>query len=150
MFEKDWADLVAEIKNNIYSDPKSAIGILLGEKCIMLINKLYGKKYANLRTTKILEKGFGEGIGLKEHGLTPEIVSWLDDATNAYYRDRISEILKQIGKISDDTLLNLWNDVLDDMYGNEIERKKQIYTLILNDQSVSNKAKEWLHNIYKC
>ena len=31
-FEKNWNDLIAEIKNNLDKDPTSAIGIAIGEK----------------------------------------------------------------------------------------------------------------------
>ena len=43
---------------------------------MLWVNQLYGKKYAHLRTKKF-EKGFSEGKGLHETGLTPEIVSWV-------------------------------------------------------------------------
>lgn len=105
------------------------------------------KKYAHLRTKKF-EKGFGEGKGLEEVGLTPEIVSWMDKAMDAYWRDRIYGILNQVGSgTSDETVLKLWQDVLDDMYGEEDSRKNAIYDIVLSDEKVSKKAKEWLKTI---
>ncbi|WP_058441734.1 MerR family transcriptional regulator [Legionella brunensis] len=145
-FEKGWANLVEEIRNNLDSDPKSTIGIKLGEKCILLINGLYGRKYAHLRTKKF-EKGFGEGKGLEETGLTPEIVSWLEKAMDAYWRGRIYGILEQVGKTPSSAVLNLWNEVLNDMYGNDTERKKAIFEIALNDEKISQDAKEWLGSI---
>ena len=44
--------MVKEIENNLEKDPKSEIGINLAKKCMSLINGLYGKKYAHLRTKK--------------------------------------------------------------------------------------------------
>jgi len=143
-FEKNWANLVFEISNNLDKDPKSAIGIDIGERCMVWVNKVYGKKYAHLRTKKF-EKGFGEGRGLKEVGLTPEIVSWMDKAMDAYWRDRIYGILNQVGsRVSDEAIFKLWNEVLDDMYGEDNTRKKEIYDVALSDEKVSEKAKEWL------
>jgi DNA-binding transcriptional MerR regulator len=73
-FEKSWADLVEEVKNHLAIDPTSRLGIQLGDKFMQWVNSLYGKKYAHLRTKKF-EKGFSEGKGLDEYGLTPEIVT---------------------------------------------------------------------------
>lgn len=143
-FQKKWANLVAEISSNLKNDPKSIVGIDIGKRCMALINELYGKKYAHLRT-KMFEKGFGEGRGLAEASLTPEIVSWMDKAMDAYWRDRIYGILNQVGSgISDETIFKLWHEVLDDMYGEDDARKKEIYDLALTDVHVSEKAKEWL------
>lgn len=145
-FEKSWANLVTEISNNIGQDPKSATGIALAKKCMLLINGLYGKKYAHLRTKKF-EKGFGEGKGLEEIGLTPESISWLEKAMDSYWRDRIYGILDQVGKVPSNTVLTLWNEVLDDMYGEEQERKKIIYEAALKDEKVGKEAKKWLQSL---
>lgn len=142
-FEKNWANLILEISNNLKNDQKSALGIDIGKRCMMAVNQAYGKKYAHLRTKKF-EKGFSEGKGLEESGLTPEIVSWMDKAMDAYWRDRIYGLLDQVGKTSADVLLNLWNEVLDDMYGEDNARKKEIYDVALADEKISKKAKEWL------
>lgn len=146
-FEKNWANLVSEMKSNLDKDPVSAIGITIGKKCMDWINGVYGKKYAHLRTKKF-EKGFGEGKGLEEVGLTPEIVYWMDKAMDAYWRDRIYGILNQVGSgASDKTVLKLWQEALDDMYGEENSRKNAIYDVVLSDEKVSKKAKEWLKTI---
>lgn len=146
-FEKSWANLVDEMKSNLDNDPVSAIGIAIGKKCMDWINGVYGKKYAHLRTKKF-EKGFAEGKGLGEVGLTPEIVTWMDKAMDAYWRDRIYGILNQVGSgVSDETIFKLWKEVLDDMYGEDDSRKKEIYDLALADEKVSKEAKEWLKNL---
>jgi len=146
-FEKNWANLVDEMKRNLDKDPTSAIGIAIGKKCMDWINGVYGKKYAHLRTKKF-EKGFAEGKGLGEVGLTPEIVSWMDKAMDAYWRDRIYGILNQVGTgVSDETIFKLWKEVLDDMYGEDDSRKKEIYDIALADEKVSKKAKEWLKTL---
>ena len=146
-FEKNWSNLVSEISSNLKNDPDSMVGIAIGKRCMTLINGLYGKKYAHLRT-KMFEKGFAEGKGLDTVGLNPELVSWMDKATDAYWRDRIYGILDKVGSgASDETIFNLWNEVLDDMYGEDNARKKEIYDIALADKKVSTKAKEWLKTL---
>ena len=146
-FEKNWDNLVDEMKLNLKKDPTSAIGIAIGKKCMDWVNGVYGKKHANLRTKKF-EKGFAEGKGLEEAGLTPEIVAWMDKATDAYWRDRIYGILNQVGSgVPDETIFKLWTEVLDDMYGEDNSRKKEIYDTALADKKISKNAKEWLKTL---
>lgn len=146
-FEKNWTNLVAEISVNLSNDPKSAGGIAIGKKCMDWVNGVYGKKYANLRTKKF-EKGFSEGKGLEEAGLTPEIVSWMDKAMDAYWRDRIYGILDKVGtEVSNEAIFKLWNNVLDDMYGEDNTRKQEIYEVAIADDKVSEKAKKWLKTL---
>ncbi|MDP3559651.1 MAG: MerR family transcriptional regulator [Legionellaceae bacterium] len=145
-FQKEWNQLLDEIKQSQNQDPSSAIGIQLGKKYMERVNGLYGKKYAHLRTKK-WEKGFGEGKGLDDIGLTPEIMAWLEKALDAYWNDRIYSILAKVGKSPSSTVLALWNEALDDMYGEETSRKKVIYEMALNDNKVSPEAKAWLKTI---
>lgn len=146
-FEKNWASLVEEINQNIDKSPESEIGISVGRKCMELINGVYGKKYAHLRTKKF-ERGFGEGLGLDEVGLNTESVAWLDKAIDVYLRDRIYNILGKVGAgASDEKIFLLWKDLLDDMYGKDNSRKSEIYDLVLADKNVSKEAKEWVKNL---
>jgi DNA-binding transcriptional MerR regulator len=146
-FEKNWASLVEEINNNFSKDPTSEIGIRLGEKMMQWVNGVYGKKYAHLRTKKF-ERGFGEGKGLDEVGLTPETVTWIDQAMDAYWRARIYGVLDQVGKMPSSKSLALWNEVMDDMYGDEGERKSDIHNTVLQDDKVSLDAKNWLKSVF--
>lgn len=146
-FEKTWANLVEEAKRSLSKDPSSAIGIQLGGKLMQWVNGVYGKKYAHLRTKKF-EQGFGEGKGLDEVGLTPELVSWLDKAMDAYWRDRIHGILAQVGKTPSATLIMLWKAMLEDMYGDDLSRSVAIYSAVMEDQQVSQIAKDWLKNAF--
>ena len=147
-FEKNWSDLVEEVKQNLSKDPTSKIGILLGEKLMQWVNGVYGKKYAHLRTKKF-EKGFGEGKGLDDVGLTSEMVSWLEKAMDSYWKDRIYAILAKVGKATDSDVLNRWNEVLDDMYGEDSLRKEAILDLVMQDDKISNEAKKWLQRLSK-
>ncbi|STY28317.1 MerR family transcriptional regulator [Legionella wadsworthii] len=145
-FENSWKQLVEEVKTNLKQEPHSKIGILLGKKIMDWVNGVYGKKYAHLRTKKF-EKGFGEGKGLDEVGLTPEIVSWMDKAMDAYWRDRIYAILEQVGHSVSAQVRSLWNEVLVDMYGEDVSRQDALYEIVLNDDKVSSAAKDWLKHI---
>ncbi len=148
IFKKNWQELVDELQDNLKNDPYSKVGIDLGKKYMDWVNGIYGKKYAHLRTKK-WEQGFGEGKGLDEIGLTPELMSWVEKATDAYWKDRLYSILEQVGKTPASTILTLWNKALDDMYGEETSRKKAIYKIALNDEKVSQAAKIWLRNTFK-
>jgi|GEM_PF-587913 len=146
-FEQKWSKLVGEIEQNLSHSPESEIGISVGEKCMNLINGVYGKKYAHLRTKKF-ERGFGQGLGLEEVGLNLDTVAWLDKAIDAYWHNRIYKILDKVGtNVPDDEIFHLWREVLDEMYGNDHSRKKEIYDIALADRKVSNEAKEWLKTL---
>ncbi|MBA2710508.1 MAG: MerR family transcriptional regulator [Tatlockia sp.] len=145
-FEESWNNLVEDVKCHLEEDPKSELGIGLGKKFMDWVNKMYGKKYAHLRTKKF-EQGFGEGKGLDEVGMTPEIVAWIDQAMDAYWRDRIYGILSKVNKVSSSTALSLWTEMLDDMYGNDSPRKNEIREVALKDEKVSEEAKNWLKSI---
>lgn len=147
LFEKNWFNLVEEVKKSLGQDPTSQYGISLGKRFMDFVNNLYGKKYAHLRTKKF-EKGFGEGKGLEQHGLTPELVAWIDKAMDAYWRERIYAILAKAGTTPPSELLILWNEVMDDMYGEDEERKAAIIPVTLQDDKVSQEAKLWLTNTF--
>lgn len=146
-FETNWGNLVKETISLLEEDPTSATGIDVGKRCIQLINGLYGKKYAHLRTKK-WEQGFAKGKGLSEVGLTPETVAWLDKAIDAYWHERLYGILNQVGTgASDEKIFHLWNEALEDMFGESHEGKKTIYDMALADDKVSKNAKEWLKGL---
>ena len=148
-FEKRWHALLAEISDNLSQDPRSEIGITLGKKSVEWVNSVYGKKHANLRTKKF-EQGFGEGKGLKEVGLTKDMVDWMDKAMNAYWFSRAYSILDQVSHAgNNDLVLKLWNEFLDDIYGDQDERKPEIYDVAISDPNISEVAKNWLRSIKK-
>lgn len=146
-FEKQWVSLVEEIKNNLQIEPSSKAGIHLGEKFMNWVNGVYGKKYAHLRTKKF-ERGFGEGKGLEDVGMTPEIVAWIELATNAYWAQRLYDILSKVGVSSSTEILNRWDQLMDDMYGEEVARKIQVAHQLLLDDKVSPLAKKWLKETF--
>jgi hypothetical protein len=44
-FDKEWADLIAEIAENLKNAPASEKGLAVGEKTMQWINGVYGKIY---------------------------------------------------------------------------------------------------------
>jgi hypothetical protein len=116
------------------------------------VNSIYGKKYAHLRTKK-WEQGFGEGKGLDEMGLMPEFLSWIEKSVNAYYKAKFRDVLAKVGTIPSATALKLWNEILDDIYGDDKatkeERLRSIIEMALKDGDVSRAAKDWLRSLSK-
>ncbi len=146
-FEKGWFMLVEEVKQNLHVNPLSEKGIKLAKKWMEWVNNLYGKKYAHLRTKKF-EKGFGEGKGLDQHGLTPEIISWIEQAMDAYWRQRVMNVLAHVEKRPSAEVLALWDELMDEMYGDEAERKTLIPPIVIQDKLVSTAAKAWLQSTF--
>ncbi|MDF1758873.1 MAG: MerR family transcriptional regulator [Legionellaceae bacterium] len=151
-FQESWRQLVCEIKANTQNSPDSKVGILLGNKLMEWVNSVYGKKYAHLRNKK-WEQGFGEGRGLDEIGFTTEQMSWIEKAVDAYWKDRIIKFLNQIGDMSSSQSLKSWNEILDDMYGDDKitkdNREKMIIDKALKAKNISENAENWLKNIPK-
>jgi hypothetical protein len=57
-------------------------------------------------------------------------------------------VLDQAGKVSSSKLLSLWNEVMDDMYGDEDARKVAIPGAALQDNKVNFDAKKWLKDVF--
>lgn len=146
-FEKGWFNLVEEFKENLHEDPASETGLHLGHKLLDWVNSVYGKKYAHLRTKKF-ERGFGEGKGLSEHGLSPEIVAWMDKALDAYLKQRAYDILANVGNVSSTQLLQCWEQLMDEICGEQQEKKASIIAVALQDEKISQAAKNWLKAVY--
>lgn len=145
-FEAKWQALVAELNQHVDTDPRSEKGIELGEKFMTWVNDLYGKKYAHLRTRKF-EKGFGEGKGLDDQGWNAKTVAWLEQAVDAYWRKRIYGLLDKVGQSNNDALITDWDQLMDEMYGNETPRKLELIAVGLTDDKVSEAAKNWLRQL---
>lgn len=142
-FEKDWADLIADVEKNIKNDPCGETGIDIGKRCMILIHGLYGKENLNL-CTKIWEEGYKKNQMPIEHGLSPQIVVWLDKAVDAYWRQRIYGVLSLVGTNTPAKILALWHEVLEEMYGDAQEPKNALLRTAMTDDKVSQKAKNWL------
>ncbi len=113
-----------------------------------LVNSLYGKNHAALRTS-IWEKGYKEGKMEGEHGLSPQVVTWLDRAMAEYYRKRAYNILSQVETRPSDSVLKQWEELLEDMHGDDQDANDAFYEIVMKDDQVSPAAKNWIKKISK-
>lgn len=144
-FEAAWRNIVKEVTEHLTDDPASEIGIRIAKQCMDLINGLYGKQYAALRTA-LWEKGFKQGkIGM-EHGLSLDSVNWLDKAMDAYYQQRIDQLFAKIETHSSDSVFGEWQTLLEEMYGDAVEPKQAFFDAIMSNNKVSVSIKKWLED----
>ncbi|KTD56964.1 MerR family transcriptional regulator [Legionella santicrucis] len=146
LFEKNWMKLVEEIRSHLSVSPDSEAGIHLGEKCMRIANKFYGKKHAHFRTKKF-EKGLVKGLGLKEMNLTPKMVAWLKQSIDAYWRLRFHDLLNGAGNMSFEDLVKRWNKALEERCGEDLEHQKRVFDMLLNDEKLDLEAKRRIKNL---
>lgn len=146
--EKNWAQLMEKIRQNLHQDPQSDFGIQMATQCMSLINQLYGTNYAHLRT-KIFEQGFGEGKGLDEANMTPEMLPWLEKALYAYWRQRAYDIFNQLEIAPQETLVNLWQDLLQEMYGDDREKYIRMLDAVEANTELSEPIKQWVRQTHQ-
>ena len=94
------------------------------------------------------ENGFMNESKRMSHGLSKDVTTWLEKAVDAYWHDRAYAILKQVGTAPEIRSLRDWNQLLEDMYGTDENRKLQLLDVALNDINISENAKEWLKKNY--
>ena len=146
--KREWHALVRDIEANLHQDPASELGVAFGKRCMDWVNHLYGKEYLDLRNA-IWEKGFKGGHAADEHGLSPSAVEWLDKAIDAYHRNRIYKVLDQVTSLSSQQILKRWEELMDDMYGDNQNERNAVIELALQDAKVSEAAKDWLKKMFK-
>ena len=144
--ETAWHELAQKIKQNLNADPSSAIGIELGRECMNWVNALYGKKHAKLRTA-IWQKGFKQGKNANLHGMSMEMIAWLDKAIDCYWHSRINELAEKVNKLSDNLLLQQFKQLIEEMYGDNPDGASNLYEFALKNEHISELARKWLKNI---
>ena len=55
--------------------------------------------------------------------------------------------LSQLGKISSDEVKKRWDEVLDEMYGNENARKAHVVEVLLQNSEITPEVKAWLKQL---
>lgn len=147
-FEKAWKEVVADVKSHLKVDPKSEVGIKLGQRSMDLVNLLYGKEHANLKRS-IWEKGFKQGVMDENNFIDPEVIAWLDKAIAAYYRSRIYSILDQVEVNATPELLMHWQELMEEKYGfgDAQGNKKALIEMLMQENRVGPVAKKWLAQI---
>lgn len=149
--EMQWQEIVQDIQNNLAKNPLSQIGVDVAAKCVAFLASVYGKKYAHLSRI-IWEKGFKTNKISQHYAMTPEMVSWLDQAIDAYYGAKIKNLLMSIGDVVSVQVKVAWQDLMDEMCGTnpQVTQKAIInQALFMNDQYPANKqmsfaAVQWL------
>jgi len=88
---------------------------------------------------KIWNKGFMSGANQNydNHGLSMEMIKWIDSAMGAYWQNRNRNILKKIDSKSDDLLIEEFKTSLNEMYGNDSQSKYNLFKEIYSNVSVS-------------
>jgi DNA-binding transcriptional MerR regulator len=146
-WEQDWANLIKEIDDNLDKDPTSQLGIDIGQRCMNMVNQLYGKDYVSLRMA-IWEKGFKSGHGADEHGLSPKAVAWLDKAFRANTMYRVLNVLNKIDSHPYEEVVKLWEELLVNMFCDETESRNKLIQHILDDDRPNQNVKNWLKKYY--
>jgi len=142
-FGQKWQKLVDQVKANLAKDPYSGLGFDLAKQTMDLLHDLYGKKYLAVRNA-LWEKGFKKGKNEGEHGLTPEIVHWIDKAVDYYYGKRIEAVL-HTSQTDAALATRLWQELMDELYGDAQELKREmVKSIIADDRTMSAATKEWL------
>ncbi len=144
-FSQKWVDLVAETSRNLDKDPRSNLGAKIAKELMDWVCTLYGKEHANLRRA-LWEKGFKTGKADGVHAMDPQIVIWMDEAIDHYYRGRIRNILDMSSSNSNKAEA-LWNELMDEMCGNAQNLRDEIFNAIMEDDKTSSSSKKWLERI---
>ncbi len=142
-FEEEWAKLLVDIQTNLDQNPRSEIGISIAKRSMDRVNALYGRKNAALRNS-VWNKGFKGGHMEKDYGMTPEMVDWLDDACEAFYRGRICFLLDQVDPNTPTDFLDHWNAIMVEMFGDSATLKLEFIDAILTDKTCTPAIRQWL------
>ncbi len=145
--KQEWSNLVCEIDSNLDKDPSSDFGVELGRRCMSWGHNMYGKDNVALKLA-VWEKGFKSGLMPDSAALSLDGISWLEKAIYAYHTVRIRGILKQAeGDPTGSAVLDLWEELLTDMYGNDYALRDGLIKEIMKNEKVSQAAKSWLKRI---
>ncbi len=145
-FEQKWNALVQEIETNLDKNPDGPLGIKLGQQCMDIVNEIYGKKHVSLRNS-LWEKGYKQAHMQNEHGLSPEVVDWLDKAVVAYHQHRIYDVLSQVETAPSNQVLKMWKELVQEIAGDDPASQEEVYEAASQDDKVSLAAKNWLIQI---
>lgn len=143
-FEKNWARLVTEMEQHIHDDPATQQSIALAKRCMDMVDELYGREFAGLRTA-LWEKGMKQGKDQGTHGLSPELALWLDKAIEAYWLERVFTILNKVNnKKAPEHLRDDWQDLLDEMFGDYQQGIDEFIEQLMSSPRLSEAQRDWL------
>jgi DNA-binding transcriptional MerR regulator len=145
--EKQWSDIINEVKINMHQSPQSEFGVQLGKRSMDWVNNYYGQKYANIRTT-IWEKGYKENK-IEQGAIPSDVYTWLDQAISAYFRSRIMQVLSMVETQPQHKVNQLWQALLTEMHGDDRSADNHVFEAIFQNELVSQKAKNWVKQYMK-
>ena len=140
---QEWNTIVHDIHANLHNDPTTASSIKIAERCMKWVKNLYGAKNADLSKT-IWEKGFKEGHGEHDHGLSRDGVEWLSNAILAFHSQKIKSVLDNIDTKSTEEILTTWNHLMTDWYGDNQNLKDELVEKIMDIKEIPQSRKDWL------
>jgi hypothetical protein len=89
IFESHLAELIKHVQVNIHEDPKSEFGISMGARVVAVIETLKGTQFESDRLM-IWENGLKM---IKNDAMSPEIITWIEEAMDAYLRSSLDAAL---------------------------------------------------------
>ncbi len=151
-----WQNVVDKVKQHLAENPLSDVGKDVAQDHVAFIHNIYGKKYAHLSRV-IWEKGFKTNKIDDPFAMTPEMVSWLDQAIDGYYGQKIQALLLSIQDTVTVETKVAWQNLMDEMSGSnpQVTQKAIInQALFINDQypvdqQLSPAAVAWLKSLNK-
>jgi len=140
---QEWDRIVQDINENLDCDPSIPASIKIAERCMTWVKNLYGRKNAALSKT-IWEKGFKSGKGEHDHGLSRNGVEWLDKAIYALHSQKIKLVLDKIDTHSTKDVIDAWNHLMTDWYGDNQHLKDELAEKIIEIKDIPQIRKDWL------
>lgn len=141
--QQEWYRITQDINHNIDRDPTLPGSINIAECCMAWVKNLYGKKNAGLSKT-VWEKGFKQGHGTQDHGLSHEGVEWLDKAIYALHSQKIRHVLDQADTQSTEQVIQSWNELMTDWYGDNQTLKDELVQKVIEIKEIPASRKAWL------
>jgi len=139
--KQKWSDLVGQVSSNLDRNPKSDFGAKIAKEIMDWVGALYGKEHTNI-SHSLWHNGFKAG----KTDIDPKVISWMDKATDHYYRGRISNIL-DISSTDPNGAEISWNSLIEEMCGDVQHLKDDIINAVMKDDKTSDAAKKWLQRI---
>lgn len=142
-FLKERSSLIELAMTNLETDPKSDVSFDIAHRWMKMINGIYGPENAEIKQA-VWEKGFKQNKIKDKREMSPEMVKWLDQAIDAYWRRRIYTLLDEVEKGPKVEHRVAWEGILAEMCGDSERMKQEIYKAAETDDRVGPKTKAWL------
>jgi DNA-binding transcriptional MerR regulator len=141
-YQQKWADIIQETQHHLDQDPRSNFAKSLGKRWLDLVNSAYGGAENFPLRTRIWDAYKKDEI--PNSPIPRDVVVWIDQAMDAYIRERIYSVLAKVGNNPEDKVAKEWDELLEYMYGHDQAPKDALYEAAITDENVSAAAKEWL------